>query len=30
MSGEKLFEFGGMWIGPVQGSQQLYQFWYNS
>ena len=30
MSGEKLFEFGGMWIGRVQGSQQLYRFWYDS
>jgi integrase len=28
MSIEKLFEFGGMWIGRVQGSQQLYRFWY--
>jgi hypothetical protein len=30
MSVEKLFEFGGMWIGRVQGSQQLYRFWYDS
>ena len=30
MSIEKLFEFGGMWIGRVQGSQQLYRFWYES
>ncbi len=30
MSNEKLFEFGGMWIGRVQGSQQLYRFWYDN
>jgi hypothetical protein len=30
MSIEKLFEFGGMWIGRVRGSQQLYRFWYDS
>jgi integrase len=30
MSVEKLFEFGGMWIGRVQGSRQLYRFWYES
>jgi integrase len=30
MSIEKLFEFGGMWIGRVHGSQQLYRFWYDS
>jgi integrase len=29
MSIEKLFEFGGMWIGRVRGSQQLYRFWYD-
>jgi integrase len=29
MSIEKLFEFGGMWIGRVQGSRQLYRFWYD-
>ena len=29
MSITKLFEFGGMWIGRVQGSQQLYRFWYD-
>ncbi len=30
MSIEKLFEFGGMWVGRVYGSQQLYRFWYDS
>ena len=30
MSIEKMFEFGGMWIGRVYGSQQLYRFWYDS
>jgi integrase len=30
MSVEKMFEFGGMWIGRVQGSHQLYRFWYDS
>jgi integrase len=29
MSHEKLFEFGGMWIGRVSGSAQLYRFWYD-
>jgi hypothetical protein len=30
MSLEKLFEFGGLWIGRVHGSQRLYRFWYDS
>jgi integrase len=30
MSIEKLFEFGGMWIGRVSGSEQLYRFWYDN
>ena len=30
MPSEKLFEFGGQWIGRVGGSRQLYRFWYDS